>query len=221
MLYLRGCCGRKRRFAVKNLAVVAAVSGLLVYAPARAGDIALRALKSAALVADTNGRTTPRYENGFIISCASTLGSIWVFDEAGVRVRDVRVVLPDADFERINSTAVSRDGRLVAAVTFYSADGKMAKGLAWIGSSGEITKVVRTSPFAVRQLSFADDGTLWALGDVYDDTFTNHPVGPYDLLWHFDSNGNRIGTALPVSSFETRHQVGSRSLLAVSADRIG
>jgi hypothetical protein len=192
----------------------------LISSIAFSSEITPKSVSSAPVPVDLAGRRVESFENGFITSVATTLGEIWVFNETGRKVRDVRVVLPDADLERINDVAISREGRIAVAVTAYTKDGKFAKALAWIDSDGNVEKLVRTSPFAVREIRFANDGTLWALGDVYDETITNQPVPPYDVLWQFDAQGHRIRTALPKASFKTNSQVASQAELTVAGNTV-
>jgi hypothetical protein len=199
------------------------LSGLFIYGLAFPSEITLKdAQGSPWLDRERLGdRVIPRYENGFLMSYAPTAGDITLFDRTGTRLRTARVRVPEASFERIVGTAVSPKGRLVASILAYSNDGKMVDGLAWIDSSGNVDKFVRTTPFAVRHLSFAPDETLWALGDVYDTTLTNQAVKAYDVLWKFDSQGKLVQTSLNSSTFQTPDQVASRSQLAVSGNIVG
>ncbi len=167
------------------------------------------------------GRVSPRYENGFILAYAPVSGDITVFDSGGAPIRTARVRLAEAALDRVDGVAISSTGQLVASVLAYSSDGKLAEGVAWMDGAGNVEKFVRTTPFAPRELSFAPDGTLWVLGDVYDTTFTNQPVPPYDLLWRFDARGARMQTALPSTLFKSEGQVAVDAKLAVSSDRIG
>jgi hypothetical protein len=167
------------------------------------------------------GYVIPRHENGYFLTFAPEGGHVILYDRAGVRLMANRITLPEAFTVRIDRTAVSRQGQVVASINADGRDGKMLDGLVWLDSSGAVEKFVRTTPFAARWLSFAEDGNLWALGDVYDATRGNQPVEEHDLLWKFDAQGKRVQTMLPRSSFHWPDQVASRCGLAVNGDTVG
>jgi hypothetical protein len=82
-----------------------------------------------------------------------------------------------------------------------------------------MTKVVRTSPAGVLRICFADDGTLWALVKVQDES--GYEVKKYDTLRHYDQNGVLLGTALSNEHFKHDLFPSAEGGLSASHDRLG
>jgi hypothetical protein len=196
------CCCRLCFVVSLGIAVGAASDALLLNGP------------PAPFMTDISNRPIPKFENGFVISFDPRPANVWLFDRQGNRVRELVLSVPSpyVSVVRISDAAASRDGRVAIAATATTDNGKAGTLIAWFDSSGNPQKIVRTAPFASHQVAFATDGTLWAVGNVYNEQRTSD-VPVHDVVQHFDVDGRVLGTLLPNISFNTRGYPASGAFL--------
>jgi len=183
---------------VKSLEVF--VVALVISASSPAADSLWLSALPAPVQADVRERPVPTFQNGFIVSYNQTVGDVWLFDKNGARTNNVRLAIPDASVMRVNDAAAAPDGRIAILATAATADGKAAPFIAWLNAAGGVDKVMRTTPFVPSWISFTQDGTLWAVGHLYNEQHTKD-VPPHDVLWRFSGDGNLLQTFLPSTSF--------------------
>jgi len=120
----------------------------------------------------------------------------------------------------VRDVAVSFNG--IIAVSAFATEQKSRKivdVIVWLDSKGSTLRIVRTTPFAVKSLSFTEDGSLWATGIIKIDRDNAHPT--HDIIRQYDSNGILIKSLLSRSHFSYDHwHPVSESLLASSRQYI-
>jgi len=154
----------------------------------------------AATLVDIRDRPVPKVQNGFVVSFNPLIADVWLFDESGNRVNNVRLSIPNASLVRVTDAAASPDGRIAILSSAATAEGQLAPFIAWMDSSGRLDKVVRTTPFVAHRIVFAKDGTLWAVGHLYNDQHSTD-VPKHDVVWQFGSDGRMLRSLLPSNSF--------------------
>ncbi|MGI8745759.1 MAG: hypothetical protein ACR2NN_24925 [Bryobacteraceae bacterium] len=122
----------------------------------------------------------------------------------------MRVILSDI--------SVSPSGTYAVAATALSGGGAPVAFIAWLDPAGKTTRLVQLSPTAALRLSFADDGTLWALVRVHDEVFNEVP--DYDMLRHYDSSGLLLNTALPRKHFRNHRFPAYVGILTTLGSRV-
>lgn len=172
----------------------------------------------AVVTVDIRNRPIPNFQNGFVISFDPSLADVWLLDKSGNRVGSVRLTIPEAFVERVTWAAAAPDGHIAILASAATADGKFAPLIAWMDSSGRLDKIVRTNPFAAHRIVFADDGTLWAVGHLFNEQGTTD-VPKHDVVWQFGSDGRLLRSFLPSDSFSKRWP-STPSWLTASAGKI-
>lgn len=184
----------------------------------RAGDALSVSSSPLPISVDIRGRPIPTFQNGFVISFEPHTGDVWRFEQGGNRVGNVRLAIPDAFVERVTSAAAAPDGRVAILASAATSDGKLAPVIAWMDSAGNLAKIVRTTPFVAHRIAFAQDGTLWAVGHLFNEQGTAD-VPKHDVVWRFDADGRKMHSLLPSDSF-SRRWPSNTSWLTTNAGRV-
>lgn len=168
-----------------------------------------------------SNKPLPRFGDGFLLAYDFENATVWSSDRTGrVFLNEVKATLPDVTRMQIKDVTASANGMVAVTGTAFHRDGSLVSVIVWINSSGEAVRAVRTTPFAALRITFAKDGTLWAMGRVHDHEF--NPVPGHQILRRYDQEGRLIRTLLPEQTFSSprRHPADGGFLLA-AADRIG
>lgn len=194
---------------------------LLAFAAADllAGDGETVLANSVVLSVDVGDRPVPKVNNGYVISRHPDLGNVWLIDRGGDRAVSVQVTIPEASVVRVNDAAAGPSGQVAVLATATTPDGKLAPFIAWYSASGQLERVVRTTPFAAAHILFSPSGTLWAVGNLYNEEYTTD-VPRHDVLWEFDSNGVKKRSVLSSDLLGPRWRSGA-SWLAMNGNKIG
>jgi hypothetical protein len=165
----------------------------------------------------------PAWSNGSFLAFDGNHGGapvLQVFDRGGQPLLLTTVAIPEATRVNLIVAARSPQGALAVSGTAQDSQGAGANFIAWITTSGVISRVVRTTPFAAMDLAFAPDGTLWALGRELQHNATR-PVAT-TMLRQYGTTCELLRTALPSETFVSQHpHPVVDALLAVSSDRVG
>jgi WD40 repeat protein len=169
---------------------------------------------------DFSGQPVPRYKGGFVVAYDLDHVTVRAFDRAGALVATGKLTLPGAVKVMVRDVAVAPGGDFVMTATAQDGSGRTASVIAWMDHGGSLLRVVRTSPFAPFQICFANDGTLWAVGRVHDDSFNDVPG--HDIIRLYDPEGRMLKSLLPSDSFTpVRWHPAHDSFLVSGKDRMG
>jgi hypothetical protein len=124
-------------------------------------------------VFDTPSDNQRRWSNNVLISFRQyeegQKETILLYDQDGKISRETTVSLPDAEVIALFDTTLDNSGSLFASGGTQDTKGRFAHFIAQLNESGQVSRVVRTTPFMARQLCVAkNDGTIWAYGGDQD-----------------------------------------------------
>lgn len=177
-------------------------------------------VRSQAINWDFSGSPFPRYKGGNLVAYDSDQTTLRVFDKSGTVERIAKLTLSGASRVMVGDVAVGPNGELVAAASVQDGEGVGTSIIAWMDRSGQLLRVVRTAPFTPFQIVFAKDGTLWAVGRVYDAERKN--TRSHDIIRLYNQQGRLVNSLLPSDSFtQTRWHPARDSFLISGADRMG
>lgn len=164
--------------------------------------------------------TFVKFEHGFfsnfdIPPTTGTSTAVHVYNRAGRRVLQLAVSVPQAIETGVTDVAFSGDGRIAVSGGATAADSQSTGMIAFFDSKGNGLSIVRTATFVPLKISFAEDGTLWALGYELD---ANGRLPSYSMLRQYSSAGTLAQSALLNSavSVDKRVSPANGAQLAVS-----
>jgi len=162
----------------------------------------------------------PKWDRGHILSFDFPSAVVYSYDRAGREEFQTAISVPSAARIMIRDIAASPNGDFAIAATAVADDGAVAGVLVLLDHGGSISKIIRTSPVALKRLLYADDGILWAVSREFDANFKELPS--HDLLRWYDRDGILLGHAVDRQSVSReKAEPAPAPLLAVSRDRIG
>ncbi|MEP7366631.1 MAG: hypothetical protein ABI972_25525 [Acidobacteriota bacterium] len=129
------------------------------------------------------------------------------------------VSIPDAATSGLLPVAIWPDGVTAVAGGARSSDGALAGFVAWINTSGKITKVVRTTPFIAWYMTVTPDGNLWALGRVFSSPGAKEDA-PHQMVRTFSKDGIQLRETISRGSFAKWPPPTTHASIAHSGDRI-
>src|SRR5215813_3778604 len=116
---------------------------------------------------DNSGRPLPRFGNGFTVFYDRETGTVSSFNARGELQTDVSLSLPESSRVVIRDVTANSAGVIAVAASAFSRDQqRVASVLIFVTVTGQIDRVVQTSPFASSRILFAPNGHLWAVGKV-------------------------------------------------------
>ena len=170
-----------------------------------------------------DGQPVGRYQAGSLFSRDSSLSILWVENLTGNGTSlEKPLTLPESFRVMISDVAVGFDGTIAASASANDREGNGFVSIAWLKSDGSLIRVVRTTPFGARQVSFTADGSLWAIGmeTVVEGVRKESPV--HDVLRRYGPDGELLGTYLPRLSLSAGWPHPSHGgLLVTSKERVG
>jgi hypothetical protein len=164
-------------------------------------------------------KPVPRWENGFLVAYDDDVQppQIQVFDRTGKLRSKTQVALTGVPFVRVRTITVSSAGR-VAISCIGRDDARGADFIAWVAPSGAVEFVVRTAAAGAYQMTFAPDGSLFAL-------MRQGGKQSYDMIHHYDGNGQLLQTSLSIDTFggdrDAAFGSGAPYIMAATKDRVG
>ena len=90
--------------------------------------------------------------------------AVVLYDREGRIAREGMVWFKDAESVRIDDAAVGSSGKLVVSGGTSGPAGVAANFIAAIDTTGQVSHVVRTTPFLPVYICAAEDGTVWSYG---------------------------------------------------------
>jgi len=171
-------------------------------------------------VEQVQGTSVPKWEHGHLVWWDLNTATVFAANGSGRVSLQCRIWPERSSTVHIMDLSASPEGGFAVAFTALNNAGAPAGFIAWLEETGKTGKLVQLDSAGAFKISFAKDGSLWALVRQHDE-FYNDATG-YDMLRHYDQNGTLVGTALPRKIF-TRKQYpdGPHASLSVSRDRIG
>ncbi len=164
--------------------------------------------------------TFVKFEHGFFSNfdtplTGGTSTPVHVYNRAGRRVLQLAVSVPQAIESGVTDVALSGDGRIAVSGGATAPDSRSTGMIAFFDSKGNGLSIVRTATFVPLKVSFAEDGTLWALGYERD---ANGRVPSYSMLRQYSAAGTLAQSALLNSavSVDKRASPANGAQLAVS-----
>jgi hypothetical protein len=187
----------------------------------RAADLQ-PASRAETFARDLTQQPVARYQAGSVFSRDSSLTKIWIDDAIRTKtILEQHLSLPDTFRVLISDVAVSYDGTIAASASATNREGQSVAVIAWLRPDGTLLRVVPTTPFGARKISFTADGSLWAGGMVKSDETLRDEAPVHDVLRRYDSEGLLVATFLPRESFLSEWPHPARyALLVTSRDRV-
>ncbi len=126
----------------------------------------------------------------------------------GDLIAKARLDMPDDAHYFIEDYDRRGDGTIVVAAVPDFDD--VSPFLAWIAPDGKTERLKRTAPYHPRELTFAQDGTVWTLGyEMIDRQLKDPRLDPKaGVLRQFDRGGKTIAVALPQEDFLKTKEIG-------------
>jgi hypothetical protein len=163
-----------------------------------------------------------RYQAGSLFARDTSMAGFWVDSVAGDRpALQMPLTLPDVSNYTISDVVISFDGTIGVSAAGAGREGPFA-GIALLKPDGSLIRVIQTTPFISRQISFTADGSVWAMGweRSVDGSGKETPV--HDVLRQYAPDGELKGTYLPRASLSTGWpHPGTHGLLVTSRERVG
>jgi len=168
---------------------------------------------------DFSGSPIPRFAYGRVVGYDASRSRYFAFDEKGALLAEGDLSQLGLGRTSINDIAAAPDGRLALATTIMNSTGLLGNAIVWTTSLGAVIQVVSTTPFGIRRLAFASDGSLWTAGRAYTATFQEEPA--YDVLRQYDSTGKLVRTALSRATLTRKNNASVLDcFLATSGSRV-
>lgn len=176
---------------------------------------------------DFSYKAMPWWQGGTSVALddgRETAPEIRAFDRDGKLVFQSVFTMPNGRLIYVWHVARSYDGTVAVEGSAFSDDSRGGTFIAWLSPDGRQQKIVRTTPFASLDMTFAADGTLWAAGRELEDG--EELNADHNMIRRFDRSGKLLGSWIPKSSLTVDRKVGLRhpavrSLLVSSRNRVG
>jgi hypothetical protein len=148
-------------------------------------------------IAPTN--TGPSFDHGYLFTYEEQ-NKFSLYAKDGSLVYTGTPEVPDATSVFTQNGSADSDGSLAIAVRYRIGQRPETQGgMALFDSAGTQERFVRTGDFVPTQVCFADDHSLWAVGEIPRRT-TSDTSGDYPILRHYSKSGEELGSSLARSS---------------------
>jgi hypothetical protein len=169
---------------------------------------------------DFGGQALPKWDHGHLLGFDFLNTTAFSYGRKGDLEFLTPVVIPDAARVMIRDVAASPLGGYAVVGTAVSPAGAAAALLVLLTPDGQINKIIRTSPVALKCIAYAPDGTLWAVAREYDQEFRE--LASHDMLRHYDASGALLGHAVSRQALSTgAREPAHAPHIAIAADRVG
>ena len=173
---------------------VTALAALALGIPTRAAELLIPSRVEAFIQRDLGGQPLPSYQSGYVCSANSSMSAFWIDHVTEGPQVEQSIHLPDSFQHRVEPVAVSFDNRIAVSAGAIDREGRVSSVLAWLGTDGSLTRVVRTWPFTAAELGFTADGSLWTIGVEKLEDLTEKPV--HHVMRQYDPGGNLVRSLL-------------------------
>lgn len=164
----------------------------------------------------------PRWTNNRLAGCDHCDGAPILYTAGRQGGREtVSLDIPGSDFTSVRDVAAGSDGSLAAVGLAMSGDSRMGTFIAWIAPDRSRQVITRVWPYDPIVVTIAPDGTIWAVGEVMNDSYGM--VSP-NVLRHYAPSGQLLASTLVGrlrKSVSGMYRVSDPSALMASRDRIG
>jgi hypothetical protein len=173
-------------------------------------------------IAPTN--TGPSFDHGYLFTYEEQ-NKFSLYAKDGSLVYTGTPEVPAATSAFTQKGSPDSDGSLAIAVQYRIGQRPEKQGgIALFDSAGKQERFIRTGEFVPTQVCFAEDHSLWAVGEIPRRTIPDSN-GDYPIVRHYSKSGEELGSALARSSFSPDDTpiapvVGQWGIRA-SKDRIG
>jgi hypothetical protein len=139
--------------------------------------------------------------------------------KTGSKSAEVAFWFPDSQRVIVTSAAVTHNGGILASGEADKADGTRDPFIALANFKGQITNVVQTQDFYLRNICAAPDGSIWAFGGIMRNNSQNdHFQG--NMLRRFDFQHGETASYIPRSNFPNRMQPDVLAFIRCTIDSI-
>ena len=139
----------------------------------------------------------PTYRSGYVFSMNQSLTGIWVDHVVNGNEIEKLITLPGSFRVSIESIAISFDDRIAVSATAVDREGRSSPVIAWLHIDGSIVRIIQTSPFGARHISFTGDGSLWAVGVETEPAEPTKVKVDHDVMRQYNPEGELVRTLLP------------------------
>lgn len=175
---------------------------------------------SVQLTRDVVGQGHRYWENGFLAVRETEAPTVHLYDRSGKKLWTRTVSISGASTSGLLPAAIWPDGTTAVAGGARSPDGALAGFIAWIDTSGQITKVVRTTPFIAWYMTVTPDGNLWAFGRAFNPPGAKVDT-PHQMVRSFSKDGIQLRESMQRDAFATWPHPTTEAGIAHHGDRIG
>lgn len=180
----------------------------------------------------TEGRLSPSFQNGKLISIAletpvAGTPNVFIYAKPGARLASYDLSPAGAIKVRIWDAAVGSSGTVAGVGQAVDKDGLVAMFLAIVPPGKTQASIHRLNPFTGERVAVASDGTVWLTSGRMDEAGGDEASkGDYHTLRHFSAEGKLLGEFVPRSSLQgVQPASGSgganMTWLRAAGDRIG
>lgn len=178
----------------------------------------------------TNGQPNPRWGGDYLVSlrrenlATDTEVNLIVRDQKDAVVAQTRIWLKGASIVYLDDAVARKGGRIAAVGWAFDESGSMVSFLADVSVSSGSARIVKTSPFFSKSVTFGPDGTIWTLGAQMGPGNRSSTAPDHFIVKHFGPDDTLRGEHVLVSSLgECRINPGaeSHSRIFATRDRIG
>lgn len=178
------------------------------------------------------GYPIPKWTQGHLVawkavtSTTDTRENLIVFDREGKLVGRTRVWLKDTSLLYIVDAAAYKDGNVAVVGVAVADTGATAGFLAQVSLARSSARIIQTSPFEGRAVTFGDDGSIWMLGLQLGPDRSFRTAADHNVVAHFGTDGALKDSHLLRSEFPCKLPPaapgnGGQPQILASADRIG
>ena len=153
-----------------------------------------------------------------LLSGGATGTELRITDARTNLLRELSIRIPEASVIQMTSVSRSAEGAFAVGGLWLSLDNKRSGFLNFFDPNGRST-VVSIKPFIPQQITFAADGTLWAVGEVRNDELATDYDPSHGILRHFGRAGQFLNSLYPQKAAGSARVWQSE--MAMGADRIG
>jgi len=127
-----------------------------------------------------------------------------------------------ASMINIRSVAAGADGTILVGGSAFSPDSKRAGFIARISEDLKNRTIIQTEPFCAESVALATDGTIWAVGLIFDGAEGRNNT--HNVIQRYDASGARLSSkqvpdAMAWTGTPVTADLASR--LLASRDRVG
>lgn len=200
--------------------IVALALGFAFAYPPNSCAAELSVSGSAFISYDWAANFVPRWSGGGLLSVEGESSSspvVRAFGSDGFQIAALPVIIPNATLVVIYAASRGVTGLIAATGAFKGSQGRHGAFVAIFPPDGGSEKIVMTNPYVPDLIAVAADGTFWTSGR----TSGNQNAATAGVLWHFDQNGRKLGSAVHQKDISSQRNIADPgNQMAASSTRI-